>query len=66
MKRWPIVLAVVAFVAFVFTACAPPAPVKAAISAAGSQLLVVGSENDDPLAGLQADVDQLLKALTKG
>lgn len=44
----------------------PPAPVKAAISAAGSQLLVVGSENDDPLAGLQADVDQLLKALTKG
>lgn len=44
----------------------PPAPVKAAISAAGSQLLVVGSESDNPLAGLQADVDQLLKALTKG
>ncbi|GAB7529884.1 zinc ABC transporter substrate-binding protein [Pseudomonas sp. 3A(2025)] len=44
----------------------PPAPVKAAISAAGSQLLVVGSESDDPLTGLQADVDQLLKALTKG
>ncbi len=44
----------------------PPAPVKAAISAAGSQLLVLGSENDDPLAGLQQDVDLLLKALTKG
>ncbi|BAP44497.1 ABC transporter periplasmic substrate-binding protein [Pseudomonas sp. StFLB209] len=44
----------------------PPEAVKAAISAAGSQLLVLGNEAEDPLTGLQSDVEQLIKALTKG
>ena len=41
----------------------PPEAVKAAISAAGSKLLVLSSESEDPIAGLQAHMTALLEAL---
>ncbi|WNW10839.1 zinc ABC transporter substrate-binding protein [Pseudomonas sp. DTU_2021_1001937_2_SI_NGA_ILE_001] len=44
----------------------PAAPVKAAIEAAGSRVLVVGTESDDPLADLQNDAAKLVDALLQG
>lgn len=41
----------------------PPEPVKAAIEAAGSKLLVLGIDGADPVAELEADIGQVLKAL---
>lgn len=41
----------------------PPEAVKAAISAAGSKLLVLSSESEDPIADLQAHMTALLEAL---
>ena len=41
----------------------PPEPVKAAISAGGSHLVVLDSEGADPFSGLQADIEQVLQAL---
>ncbi len=41
----------------------PPEPVKAAIEAAGSRLLVLGIDGADPVAELEADIGQVLKAL---
>lgn len=42
----------------------PPEPVKAAIEAAGSKLLVLGIDGADPVAELEADIGQVLKALS--
>ncbi|WP_434681028.1 zinc ABC transporter substrate-binding protein [Pseudomonas sp. R1-18] len=41
----------------------PPEPVKAAIEAAGSKLLVLGIDGADPVAELEADIGQIVKAL---
>ncbi len=41
----------------------PGDAVKAAISAGGSQLLVLGTDGADPVAELEGNVDQVLKAL---
>lgn len=41
----------------------PPDAVKAAVSAAGSQLIVIDGEAADPVAGLQASIDRLLAVL---
>lgn len=41
----------------------PPEAVKTAISAAGSKLLVLSSESEDPIADLQAHMTALLEAL---
>lgn len=41
----------------------PPEPVKAAISAGGSTLVVLDSEGADPFSGLQANIEQVLQAL---
>lgn len=41
----------------------PPEPVKTAIEAAGSKLLVLGIDGADPVAELQGDIDQVIKAL---
>ncbi|SHN31477.1 ABC-type Zn uptake system ZnuABC, Zn-binding component ZnuA [Pseudomonas asturiensis] len=44
----------------------PPEPVKAAIAAAGSTLLVLGIDGADPLAELQGDIEQIIGALKAG
>ncbi|MBC3955553.1 metal ABC transporter solute-binding protein, Zn/Mn family [Pseudomonas triticifolii] len=44
----------------------PPEPVKAAITAAGSTLLVLGIDGADPLAELQRDIEQIIGALKAG
>ena len=41
----------------------PPEPVKAAITAAGSQLLVVTEDGEDPVAELQSNIGRVIKAL---
>ncbi|MCD5977152.1 metal ABC transporter substrate-binding protein [Pseudomonas quasicaspiana] len=41
----------------------PPEPVKAAISAAGSKLLVLALDGEDPLAELQGNIGQVTQAL---
>jgi ABC-type Zn uptake system ZnuABC Zn-binding protein ZnuA len=41
----------------------PPEPVKAAISAAGSKLLVLTVDSEDPLAELQGNIGQVTQAL---
>jgi ABC-type Zn uptake system ZnuABC Zn-binding protein ZnuA len=41
----------------------PPEPVKAAITAAGSQLLVLAVDGEDPLAELQGNIGQVTQAL---
>lgn len=41
----------------------PPAPVKAAIEAAGSKLLVLGIDGADPVAELEGDINQIINAL---
>ncbi len=41
----------------------PPAPVKAAIEAAGSKLLVLGIDGADPLAELQGDIQGIVGVL---
>ncbi|KPZ12070.1 metal ABC transporter substrate-binding protein [Pseudomonas syringae group genomosp. 3] len=41
----------------------PPEPVKAAIEAAGSRLLVLGIDGADPLIELQGDIQGIVKAL---
>lgn len=41
----------------------PPEAVKSAISQAGSTLLVLESENADPLAGLEDSITQVLGKL---
>jgi hypothetical protein len=41
----------------------PSDALKAAITAAGSQLLVLSTDGDDPLAELSGNIDQLLNAL---
>ncbi len=41
----------------------PPEPVKAAISAAGSKLLVLTLDGEDPLAELQGNIGQVTQAL---
>lgn len=41
----------------------PPEPVKAAIEAAASKLLVLGIDGADPVAELEADIGQIVKAL---
>lgn len=41
----------------------PPEPVKAAIAAAGSKLLVLGVDGADPVAELEGDIEQVLKGL---
>ncbi|RRV07261.1 metal ABC transporter substrate-binding protein [Pseudomonas sp. v388] len=41
----------------------PPEPVKAAIEAAGSQLLVLGVDGADPVAELEGDIGQIIQAL---
>jgi len=43
----------------------PPEPVKAAITAAGSNLLVLEVDSTDPLAELQGDIQRITEALTK-
>ena len=42
----------------------PPEPVKAAITAAGSQLLVVTEDGEDPVAELQSNIGRVIKALS--
>ncbi|QHF04057.1 MULTISPECIES: zinc ABC transporter substrate-binding protein [Pseudomonas syringae group] len=44
----------------------PPEPVKAAIAAAGSTLLVLGIDGADPRAELQRDIEQIIGALKAG
>lgn len=44
----------------------PPEPVKAAITAAGSTLLVLGIDGADPLTELQRDIEQIIGALKAG
>lgn len=41
----------------------PPEPVKAAIEAAGSKLLVLGIDGADPVAELEGDIEQIIGAL---
>jgi len=41
----------------------PPEPVKVAITAAGSQLLVVTEDGEDPVAELQSNIGRVIKAL---
>lgn len=41
----------------------PPEPVKAAIEAAGSKLLVLGTDGADPVAELEGDIEQIIGAL---
>ena len=41
----------------------PPEAVKAAITAAGSKLLVLADESDDPIADLQAHMNAVIQAL---
>lgn len=41
----------------------PPEPVKAAIAAAGSQLMVIAVDGEDPLAELQGNIGQVTQAL---
>lgn len=41
----------------------PPEPVKAAITAAGSKLLVIAVDGEDPLAELQGNIGQVTQAL---
>jgi len=41
----------------------PSEPVKAAVSAGGAQLLVLGTDGSDPVAELEGNVDQVIKAL---
>jgi ABC-type Zn uptake system ZnuABC Zn-binding protein ZnuA len=41
----------------------PPEPVKAAIEAAGSKLLVLGIDGADPVAELEGDINQIINAL---
>jgi ABC-type Zn uptake system ZnuABC Zn-binding protein ZnuA len=41
----------------------PPEPVKAAIAAAGSKLLVLGIDGADPVAELEGDINQIINAL---
>lgn len=41
----------------------PPEPVKAAITAAGSQLLIVTEDGEDPVAELQSNIGRVIKAL---
>lgn len=41
----------------------PPEAVKAAITAAGSKLLVLAEESDDPIADLQAHMNAVIQAL---
>lgn len=43
----------------------PSQPVADAVNAAGIALLVLETENDDPLAELEGNVDSLVKALTQ-
>lgn len=42
----------------------PSEPVKAAVSAGGAQLLVLGTDGADPVAELSDNVDQVIQALT--
>jgi len=42
----------------------PSEAVKAAVAAGGSQLLVLNVDGADPVAELETNVDQVLKALT--
>ena len=44
----------------------PSAEVKAAITEGGAQLVVVGSEGEDPVAELQGTIDSIVKVLNKG
>jgi hypothetical protein len=41
----------------------PPEPVKAAITAAGSKLLVVTEDGEDPVAELQSNIGRVIQAL---
>jgi hypothetical protein len=41
----------------------PPEAVKSAITAAGSKLLVLAEESDDPIADLQAHMNAVIQAL---
>ncbi|MEG5263205.1 zinc ABC transporter substrate-binding protein [Pseudomonas sp. JDS28PS106] len=41
----------------------PPEPVKAAIEAAGSKLLVLGIDGADPVVELEGDIEQIIGAL---
>jgi len=41
----------------------PPEPVKAAITAAGGQLLIVTEDGEDPVAELQSNIGRVIKAL---
>lgn len=43
----------------------PPEPVKAAITAAGSKLLVLALDSEDPLAELQGNIGQVTQALAR-
>ncbi|MBX8511611.1 zinc ABC transporter substrate-binding protein [Pseudomonas cichorii] len=42
----------------------PPESVKAAVTAAGSQLLVLGIDGEDPLAELQGNIEQVITGLS--
>lgn len=44
----------------------PAEAVKAAVTAGGSTLLVLGTDGADPVAELEGNVDQVIKALTPG
>ncbi len=42
----------------------PSDAVQAAVTAGGSKLLVLGTDGADPVAELEGNVDQVIKALT--
>ena len=52
-------------VALVLDHSQPEAAVKAAIAAGGSELVVVTADEADPVAGLQGNIDAIVKVLSK-